>query len=370
MHAYEYKITDELMIKLSQAFQKKVLEVYETQLFKLSNSIFAFSVEKVATKLNLKAFHKLLENETIIFSKLNIEFNPNITLVTSGYSLDDSSKKFNESKLCLESALKDRSDIKYYSKELHHSQETKKKNLQIAYYIKKAIQNNEVIIHYQPIFNNYQKKIEKYESLMRLKNKDNLIFPNNFIQISKDIKKYKELTKILIQKSFEYFKDKDYEFSINLTLEDIENKDLVFYLKKMIKEYDIGKKLVLEIVESESITNYDNFIKFIIEMKSYDCKIAIDDFGSGYSNFEYIINFSEYIDYIKIDGSLIKGIQDNRKAQFLVGTIKFLCDNLNIRTIAEYVEDEETFEFIDSMGISYSQGYHIGKPNEHIEIEK
>ena len=130
--------------------------------------------------------------------------------------------------------------------------------------------------------------------------------------------------------------------------------------------YNIENKLVLEIVEQEGIENYDEFFEFIKKIKKHGCKIAIDDFGSGYSNFEYIINLSDYIDYLKIDGSLIKNLSTDFKSQALVGSLKFLCDQLNIKTIAEYVEDENIFMYLKSIGIDYSQGYYIGKPQSDI----
>ena len=119
---------------------------------------------------------------------------------------------------------------------------------------------------------------------------------------------------MVIDKSFRYFKDKDYEFSINLSILDINNDNFTKYLYERIDYYGIKDKLVVEIVESEGIENYDKFTDFIKQIKKIGCKVAIDDFGSGYSNFEYIISLSDYIDYLKIDGSLIKKYQHRLKS--------------------------------------------------------
>ncbi len=233
-----------------------------------------------------------------------------------------------------------------------------------------------MLIAFQPIYNNFQGKVEKYEVLVRLKYKDKIFYPDEFLQISKKIKKYKALTKIIIQKTFEYFADKDFEFSINLSMEDIIDEEIRQYLYEEIVNNNVQNKLVIELVETEAINNYEAFTNFIKQIKKLNCKIAIDDFGSGYSNYDYIIKLSDYIDYLKIDGTLITDIDTNKKTQLLVGTLKFLCDSLKIRTIAEYVENKEIFEFIKAMNISYSQGYYIGKPefeltvNENIEEGK
>jgi EAL domain-containing protein (putative c-di-GMP-specific phosphodiesterase class I) len=275
-----------------------------------------------------------------------------------------------EAELALEHALKEKHEISIYNDEVNNNIDINKKNIEMVRIIKRAIHEDKVIVFFQPIHNNYSNKIEKYEALVRLQVDGKLYFPDVFLPIAKDIKKYKTITKILIDKTFEYFKDKDYEFSINLTMEDISNYEIRDYLFDKIKENEISNKLVIEIVESESIKNYREFIKFIMKIKRLGAKVAIDDFGSGYSNFEYIIKLNRYIDYLKVDGSLIRGIEKNKKNQLILGTIKFLCDSLEIKTIVEYVENKDSFDFVKSMNINYSQGYYIGKPNNTIEIEK
>ncbi len=132
---------------------------------------------------------------------------------------------------------------------------------------------------------------------------------------------------------------------------------------KKIQEHNIGSKLVLEIVEQENIDDYDEFYSFLKKVKSLGCKIAVDDFGSGYSNFDYIIKMSEYIDYLKIDGSLIKNIVDDEKSLLLIQSIIFLCAKLDIKTIAEYVENKDIQDLLTELGIDYSQGYYIAKPS-------
>jgi len=82
------------------------------------------------------------------------------------------------------------------------------------------------------------------------------------------------------------FKDKDVEFSINLTIEDILSDDIQKYIFNLLESYKIGHKVVFEIVESESIGNFEQICLFIEKIKFFKCKIAIDDFGTGYSNFE------------------------------------------------------------------------------------
>lgn len=231
--------------------------------------------------------------------------------------------------------------------------------------LKKALENDRIIPYYQPIFNLKTNKIEKYEALVRLKDENgDIISPFYFLDIAKKSKQYIRLTRRIIKKSFEYFKDKDFEFSINLTIEDIKNKNLSSFILEKLQELNIASKVVFELVESEGIDNFEEVNEFIDKVKELGCKIAIDDFGSGYSNFEYLIKLNA--DYIKIDGSLIKDILINKNNQEIVITIIDFAKRQGFKTIAEFVSSKEIFEKVMELGIDYAQGYYISEPKANI----
>ena len=117
---------------------------------------------------------------------------------------------------------------------------------------------------------------------------------------------------------------------------------------------------IFEILESEGIENYQEVISFINQIKSLGARIAIDDFGTGYSNFEHLLRLD--VDYIKIDGSLIKNIVTDDKHRLIVETIVSFAKRIGIKTVAEFVSDEKILQTIKEIGISCAQGYHIGKP--------
>ena len=171
----------------------------------------------------------------------------------------------------------------------------------------------------------------------------------------------------MIKKSFEYFSDHTCEFSINLTMEDILNEEINSFLFSLLEKHHIGSRVVFEIVESESIQNYETVSEFIKKLKSYGSKIAIDDFGSGYSNFEYILKLN--VDYLKIDGSLIKNIVSDTNAKIVVSTIVEFAKKLGIKTIAEFVENEAIFQVMQELEIDYSQGYYFQAPKSETKKE-
>lgn len=97
-------------------------------------------------------------------------------------------------------------------------------------------------------------------------------------------------------------------------------------------------------------------------MKNLGCKIAIDDFGTGYSNFAYLMRLN--VDFIKIDGSIIKNIDTDKNAKIVTELIVSFAQRQNIETIAEFVHKKEIFNILIDMGIDYSQGYYLGKPEK------
>ncbi|MDP1785530.1 MAG: EAL domain-containing protein, partial [Sulfuricurvum sp.] len=120
-------------------------------------------------------------------------------------------------------------------------------------------------------------------------------------------------------------------------------------------------QIIFEILESEGIENYDTVNEFICQVKKYGVKIAIDDFGAGYSNFVYITKLD--IDYIKIDGSIIRDIDTNTASQIITKTIIDFATQLNIETVAEFVHCESVYHYLKHLPLSHLQGYYFGEPS-------
>jgi EAL domain-containing protein (putative c-di-GMP-specific phosphodiesterase class I) len=288
--------------------------------------------------------------------------------VTTALSFEEASFLLQTVDMAYAIAKIENKEILIYSDDISLSS-TYKRNIFWSKKIKKALLSGKIVPYFQPIVNNQNQLFEKYESLVRLIEEDGqVVSPYFFLEISKKTKQYSSITKIMIEKSFEYFQNKSCEFSINLTMEDIVNEEMNSFIFELLKKYQIGSRVVFEIVESESIQNYETVSEFIKKLKSFGCKIAIDDFGSGYSNFEYILKLN--VDYLKIDGSLIKNITTDPNAKIVVSTIVDFAKKLSIKTIAEFVENEAIFRVMQELGIDYSQGYYFQAPQSGTKEDK
>ncbi|MEA3498801.1 MAG: bifunctional diguanylate cyclase/phosphodiesterase [Campylobacterota bacterium] len=230
--------------------------------------------------------------------------------------------------------------------------------------VKSALEEDRLIAYYQPIIKSYG---NSYECLVRIQDGDRVISPFFFLDAVTKTKYYSQLTQRMIEKSFQYFTEKGVTFSINLSFDDIEDKDLIKFLKNKIRKYGVEKQLILEILESENIVNFTLIRDFIHEMQNLGVQIAIDDFGSGYSNFTYLLELKP--DYIKIDGSLIKDIATVEESYILVRTITNLAHELGIKVIAEYIENEAIYNKAKRLYIDGYQGYFLGAPNSTMELK-
>jgi c-di-GMP phosphodiesterase len=298
----------------------------------------------------------VVENDTFLANDLEIFINITIGVAYGNNFL------LNNADIALKLAKRKRKKYLIYETSMNIEHEYEQ-NLKWAKKIKDAIADDRIEPLFQAIVNTQTKEIVKYEALIRLIDENGeYIAPIHFLELAKKNKLYLQLTKIMIEKTFEKFKNSKYQFSINLSVQDILNKSVYETIFEKLKKYNLGNRVVFEIIESEGIENFKEVLEFIKEVKVFGAKISIDDFGTGYSNFEYLMKLK--VDYIKIDASMIKDIDTNVNSQLVTETIVDFANKMGIETIAEFIHSESVYQMAKKMGINYSQGYYFGKPQK------
>lgn len=238
------------------------------------------------------------------------------------------------------------------------------------YWLKKfseSIENDMLIPYFQPIFDNRLNKITKYECLVRIEDQSGIIEPSRFLNLASKIRQTPFLTKIMIRKALEYFhtKPSDIEFSINLSMHDLQDDTLFRHIEYWIDKYPIETdRIIFEILENEDIYQNNNVKQTLKSLKKKGFKLAIDDFGTGYSNFIYLHEFS--VDYIKIDGSFIRNLDCDKSLHDFVSYIDKLIKLSGAKSVAEFVANDNIQSIVKDIGIDFSQGYAIGKPQKEI----
>jgi len=332
--------------------------------YRLSSDEFAIVLDE---KLDFYDLKKYLEKLSCVISHLEFKYANIDIFVDSTLSSSSSSSNeniFSKVNMALKYAKEEGLKIWIYEDNMNVADEYES-NLQYAIKIRKALSSSGLTPYFQPIIENTTGKIVKYEALSRLIDGDGVVHsPDNFIPVAKKIKAYDQVTKEVINKTFEIFDENDLEFSINLSFEDIINQDIYKFIIDKLKKSNMGSRVTFELLESEKVKDFNQVVKFFNEVKRFGVKVAIDDFGSGFSNFSYMTKLSP--DYIKIDGSLITSLDVDRNSQIVVETIVSFSKKLGIKTIAEYVHSSTVLSAVKSMGIDYSQGFYIDKPNPQI----
>jgi len=224
-------------------------------------------------------------------------------------------------------------------------------------------------VAYQPIVRSaslQQKEVkkEKYEALLRYDNSAG--FPANIYKTLLPSEK-KQVTEKIIETVLKKLNnpDSNIEISINITYSDIENLKNILQL---LDKYKNGaKKLIFEFIEEEELINKLAVKTFMREVKAYNCKFALDDFGKGYATFGPLLDFD--FDIIKFDKVLTQNFSRKAKHFFVLEQIIQICQRLNISTVIEHIEHNDDLSAAILIGADYLQGFHpkLGKPSFNIE---
>lgn len=355
---YGYVAGDYLLEQLAKRLNS---ESEESQVYRISGSQFAITINKSFDFYQLKSYLSEL-----VKSLKHLSFTYGQTLVFldltfASIATSDRDDIFSKVSMALQYARNMHQDFWIYEDRMQFKR-LYESNLKTSLHIRKAIINSGIVPYFQPIIDNKTGAIVKFESLARLiDDEGNILAPDSFLDIAKTIKVYDEVTKTIINKTFEAFANEEYSFSINLSIEDIMDQNTYDFIIEKLKETQKGKQVIFEIIESEHIENFDKVARFITEVKRFGARIAIDDFGSGYSNFYYLTKLN--IDYLKIDGSLIKDIDRDPSVAMIVETIVEFAKKLKVKTIAEHVHTSSILDRVKAMGIDFSQGFIIDKPH-------
>ena len=299
---------------------------------------------------------------SVYLGKANKKIDINATI---GMSLgqDDS---FQHADMALKSAKENHQSYAVYNTLLDTTQKMEQK-IEWQYRIIRAIENNSIVPVFQPIVD-IKGDIVKYEALMRLAEiedgQEKLYSPFYFMEIAQQSKYYSVISSMMIHKVLDSFKTHEHTISINFSYTDIQNKTFMNSVYNRIKEEKIGNRVIVEIVESENIQDYKILKDSIAKFRKLGVKIAIDDFGSGYSNFKQILEI--HPEYIKIDESLIKNIDVDSHAFILTKSIASFFHELDVTIIAEHVHSEEIYDILKRFEIDQFQGYYFYEPMREI----
>ncbi len=241
------------------------------------------------------------------------------------------------------------------------------KMLYVEQVLRNAVSNDSFILKYQPIVD-ANREVVCFESLIRIFNEQQTIFPDEFIPVAEDTDLIQPVGRWVISHACLKIMDCDHSISVNVSSKQFHQQGFIMYIDQIMKRFAVGEgKLTVELTEGVVVGNLNEIQYKFQRLKDMGVLIAIDDFGTGYSSLEYLRQLP--IDYLKIDKSFVFDLNANNSSQVIIETIISMAKHLGLETVAEGVETEEQFAILKSIGCDYFQGYLFGKPGDLMAID-
>ena len=240
------------------------------------------------------------------------------------------------------------------------------------------IEDEQFVLYCQPIVPlvaNTAQKQQHFEILIRkIMSDGGIMLPATFISSAERYHLMPSIDRWVIKNTLIAFREildqqhqiSDYVLSINLSGTSLGDKSLLGYIREQLTVYAIPPAAIcFEITETSAIVNLNNTIHLIKSLKELGCQFALDDFGSGMSSFMYLKSLN--VDYLKIDGSFVKEMHLNKIDHAMVRSIHSVAEAMGIKTVAEFVENEDILKELKNIGVHFAQGFYTGEP---VELKK
>ncbi len=268
---------------------------------------------------------------------------------------------------CHEAKRLGRNQVYVYSKDDDKHVSDMSRDIGWTRRIKQALIHDHFLLACQPIYNTKENTVSYYEVLLRMTDVDDkIIMPYGFLAAAERFGLMLEIDSWVLRNALRLLSEQQkcnptIKISINLSAHSIDNETTFDLIKNEIELYNIDpKNLLFEVTETIAIANMNTANKLLRNIQSLGCKTALDDFGVGYSSFAYLADLP--VDVVKIDGLFVKDMATKSLNKTMVRAINDIAHEFGKETVAEYVENAEIYNLINQIGVDYSQGYHLGKP--------
>lgn len=233
--------------------------------------------------------------------------------------------------------------------------------------VEQALEEDRLVLHYQPIRNIIKGTISHYEALVRLIGTDGkLVMPGEFIDAAESTGLIRRVDRWVVNAVAEFVAGRpDIKVALNLSGRSFDDDSVFEIVRTALKHHGVeGKNIQLEITETAALGNMSKATRTMEKLRSLGCAFGLDDFGVGYSSFQYLKELP--MDFVKIDGSFIRGLTRNADDAAFVRALHNAVKSYGKTTVAEFVEDEETLALLREIGVDCAQGYLIGRPSPNL----
>ena len=266
--------------------------------------------------------------------------------------------------------------ISVYPYPISHSKSRQDLEIHWIKRIRQALSNNLFSLYAQPITPlQIDDRTKSFEILLRLTDTDDrVISPHLFLDIAERNCLMPHIDTWVVNNLLEKLAAngdsscwQNHRFSINLSGASLNNESFLEFLSQKLNDYHLPPHLFcFEITETIAVSNLDKVAQFIDSLKNIGCSFALDDFGTGMSSLTYLKNLP--VDYLKIDGSFIKEVNNNKASKVMVEAINHIAEGIGLKTVAEFVENQTILDTVRDLKVDYAQGFHLGRPGELMDV--
>lgn len=356
---------DEVLKEMSQLLLKKIRKT--DVLCRLGGDEFAVFLNNITPQKTLQiaqTVQKIISDFSFFINEQRINMGCSIGVALIDGTAHQADEYFMRADIALYVAKgRGRNLIHFYNPSDNESAELKHR-INISQKIRTAIRENRMVLFFQPIFDIQKNRISHFEALVRLREKDGtIVSPAEFIPALEAAGEMYLLDRWVIKLATRALKDHPEltNLAINLSAQAFKDENLVPHIIENLNLTKVNpNRITFELTESASLFNLQITQSVIKQLHQLGCSFSVDDFGSGFSSFAYLKSLPA--DYIKVDGSFIKNLDQDPVDQALVKSMVQVIQAIGKKAIAEYVENEAILQLLIKMGVDYVQGYHIGHP--------
>ncbi|MCQ8878194.1 GGDEF domain-containing protein [Pseudoalteromonas shioyasakiensis] len=266
-------------------------------------------------------------------------------------------------------AKQGRFNVVNYSVALHDVKNQYQYNVEMAKDVREAFENNRIVPYFQPVYDYSSNTITQYECLARMITaQGEILLPDAFINVVNRSRMDGMLTRAMLSQCFARFRKTSTCWSINITAQDMLDPSLTEFLADELKRYPQPSNITLELLETEAIANFSEVKTFINMVKQRGVKVFIDDFGTGYSNISNVLKLD--VDGIKLDGSLIRQVINDKDIYLYIEHIASFAKQLNLQVIAECVESKPVVNALIKAKVSLMQGNYFASAAPHVSTHQ
>lgn len=236
-----------------------------------------------------------------------------------------------------------------------------------------ALDDSRLSLAYQPIVSAASGRVSHYEVLVRMWSEDGkLVVPGKFIPAAEQFGLIQRLDRFILSKAIQVLAglppEQHIGFAVNLSGLSVGDPEVLELIQREIRRAGIApERLTFEITETAACEQLNTAMEFIRQVRQLGCKVALDDFGVGFSSFAYLKHLRA--DTLKIDGSFIRDIHNNNADQLFVKALIDVARGMGMRTTAEFVENEQVYQRVVKLGVDFVQGYYLGKPQVGLDAQ-